>query len=113
MRAEEEIDMSDQTGDPAREGRVSTTDHDVIRRWADDRHATPSTVAGTEHDGHLGVLRLDLEFGQEFEDLEPVSWDAWFAAFDEQGLQFVYDETPRPDGSPSNEFHIAGSQDAR
>lgn len=98
--------MTDQTGALGPEGRTATTDHDVIRQWAEDRHATPATVAGTAHDGHLGVLRLDLDFGNEMEELTPVSWDDWFAAFHEQQLQFVYDETPRADGSPSNDFHL-------
>lgn len=87
---------------------LATTDHDVIRQWAEDRHATPATVEGAEHDGHIDVLRFDFGFGMveaEEEELREVSWDEWFRAFDEQGLSFVYHET-RPDGSRSNFFRL-------
>ncbi|MFK4835101.1 hypothetical protein ACI3KY_05160 [Microbacterium sp. ZW T2_14] len=85
---------------------TATTDHDVIRRWAEDRHATPATVGGEDGDGIVGELRLDFDFGNDLEDLRAVTWDEWFAAFDERGDQFVYQETTRPDGSRSNDFHL-------
>ncbi|WP_363357589.1 hypothetical protein [Microbacterium sp. LMI12-1-1.1] len=84
----------------------TTTDHEVIRRWAEDRHATPATVGGSEGDGIVGELRLDFDFGNDLEDLRAVTWDEWFVAFDERGDQFVYQETTRPDGSRSNDFHL-------
>lgn len=87
---------------------LTTTDHDVIRQWAEDRHATPATTAGSEQGGRLGVLRFDFHFGMvevEDEELREVSWDEWFRAFDEQGMTFVYQEA-RPDGSPSNFFRV-------
>ena len=84
---------------------TATTDHDVIRRWAEDRHATPATVEGTAEGGRIGELRLDFDFGNDLEPLRSVSWDDWFAAFDERGLEFVFQLTPRADGSPSNDVH--------
>ncbi|MBW9108911.1 hypothetical protein [Microbacterium ureisolvens] len=92
---------------------TATTDHDVIRQWAADRHAMPATVEGTEHGGNVGELRLDFDFGNDLEDLRQVSWDEWFRAFDERGLEFVFQETPRPDGSPSNDFHLEPAGHAR
>lgn len=86
--------------------RTVTSDHDVIRRWAEDRHAVPATVEGTEDAGRVGELRLDFDFGNDLEELRQVSWDEWFAAFDERGLEFVFAHAPRPDGSASNEFHL-------
>ncbi|MGN6218341.1 MAG: hypothetical protein ACTHNQ_02465 [Microbacterium sp.] len=85
---------------------TATSDHDVIRRWAEDRHAVPATVEGTQDSGHVGELRLDFDFGNDLEELTQVTWDDWFAAFDERGLVFVYAQRPRPDGSVSNEFHL-------
>ncbi|MFB7890748.1 hypothetical protein ACFC1I_00920 [Microbacterium sp. NPDC056044] len=84
----------------------ATTDHDVIRQWAEDRHATPATVEGAEHEGNLGELRFDFDFGNDLEDLKEVSWDDWFRAFDERGLEFVFQESTRPDGSASNDFSL-------
>ncbi|WP_205789267.1 hypothetical protein [Microbacterium sp. CPCC 204701] len=89
-----------------------TTDHDAIRQWAEDRHATPATLEGAEHDGHLDVLRFDFGFGMveaEDEQLRGVGWDEWFRAFDEQGLSFVYQDR-RPDGSSSNFFRFEARQ---
>ena len=91
----------------------ATTDHDVIRQWAEDRHATPATVEGTEHEGNVGELRLDFDFGNDLEDLQKVSWDDWFRAFDERGLEFVFQESTRPDGSASNDFTLEPAGQAR
>jgi hypothetical protein len=90
--------------EPEREGRsLVTTDHDVIRQWAERRDAVPATVAGTEHGDHLGVLRLD--FGGENDKLEHVEWEQWFDTFDKRQLNFIYQET-RSDGSTSNFFRL-------
>lgn len=85
---------------------TATTDHDVIRSWAEDRHATPATVEGSEHDAQIGELRLDFDFGNDLEEVKHITWDEWFAAFDERGLEFVFHEAARADGSVSNDFHL-------
>ena len=81
---------------------LRTRDHDEIRRWAEERGAKPATVPGTEHEGHLGVLRLDFP-GYGGERLEEVSWDEWFSAFDARDLEFIYQEHTS-DGRTSNFF---------
>ena len=63
----------------------TTTDHDTIRRWAEDRGGHPATVADTS-DGGAGVLRIDFEEEQPDERLEPISWDEFFAKFEEADL---------------------------
>jgi len=94
--------------EPERDGRsLVTTHHDVIRQWAEARNATPATVAGSEHDDHLGVLRFD--FGDDSDRLRHVSWDEWFETFDERGLNFIFQET-RSDGSQSNFFRLENPQ---
>lgn len=81
-----------------------TTDHDVIRAWAEARGAKPATVPGTEHGDRLGVLTFDFPgFGGE--DLREVSWDEWFRTFDERGLRFIFQEHTR-DGNDSNFFRL-------
>lgn len=79
-----------------------TRDHDVIRHWAEERDATPSTVPGTEHDGRIGVLRFDFP-GYGGQSLQHVSWDQWFTTFDERRLNFLYQEHLRS-GRQSNFF---------
>jgi hypothetical protein len=94
--------------EPEREGRsLVTTHHEVIRQWAEERDGVPATVEGTEHGDHLGVLRID--FGGEDANLRRVSWDEWFATFDERGLNFIYQEQ-RSDGQQSNFFRLENPQ---
>jgi hypothetical protein len=80
-----------------------TTNHEVIRRWAEERGAVPATVEGTEHDETLGVLRFD--FGDGSDRLRHVSWDEWFETFDKRRLNFIYQEQ-RKDGRQSNFFRL-------
>jgi predicted HTH domain antitoxin len=90
---------------PERAGRsLVTTDHEVIRQWAEARKAVPATVAGTEHGGHLGVLRLDFP-GYSGDRLQEVSWDDWFEAFDKRRLNFIYQQK-QSSGKRSNFFQL-------
>ncbi|MET8654580.1 hypothetical protein [Nocardia aurea] len=77
-----------------------TRDHEVIRRWAEQRGARPATMPGSEYNGHLGVLRFDFP-GYGGAVLRPVDWEEWFATFDERRLEFRYQDQ-RADGSRSN-----------
>ena len=90
---------------PERAGRsLVTTDHEVIRRWAQARRAVPATVAGTHHDGQLGVLQFDFP-GYSGDRLMEVSWAEWLRAFDQRRLNFIYQET-RSGGERSNFFQL-------
>ena len=90
--------------EPERQGRsLVTTHHEVIRQWAEARGGRPATVEGTEHGDRLGVLRFD--FGDKTDNLREVSWDEWFATFDERGLNFIYQEE-RTDGNTSTFFRL-------
>lgn len=81
-----------------------TRSHDVIRQWADQRNAIPATVPGTEHAGHLGVLRFDFP-GYGGQALEHVTWQQWFSAFDDRKLVMIFQEHMR-NGRMSNFFHM-------
>lgn len=97
------IGSPDQHAD--RDGQtLATRNHDVIRNWAQDRQAAPATIAGTQHDGRLGVLRFDFPGGASGGSLQEVSWDDWFATFDARQLVLLYQET-LSEGSQSN-FNI-------
>jgi hypothetical protein len=54
------------------------TDHDEIKRWAEARHAEPACVQGTGASGG--------------ERLEPISWEEWFKAFDENELALIVED---------------------
>ena len=86
--------------EPEREGRsLATTHHEVIRQWAEERDGVPATVEGTEHGDHLGVLQID--FGGDNANLRHVSWEEWFATFDERGLNFIYRNSAATGSSPT------------
>ena len=83
---------------------LATKNHEVIKRWAEERGAKPATVPGTEHDGHVGVLRFDFP-GYGGQELKHVSWDEWFKTFDARNLTFIYQEHTK-DGKESNFFQL-------
>ncbi|MFI7445142.1 hypothetical protein [Nonomuraea indica] len=88
-----------------RPGRsLITTDHEVIRQWAEKRGGRPATAPGSEHEGRPGVLRFDFP-GYGGADLEEISWDDWFATFDARKLNFIYQEHTK-DGKDSNFFRL-------
>lgn len=96
--------VASKTGEDKPGATHLTRNHDLIRRWAEERGGVPATVPGTEHDGHLGVLRFDFPgFGGR--ELQHVSWEEWFRAFDVRDLVFVYQET-KTDGTQSNFFRF-------
>ena len=74
-------------------GATTTTDHDEIRRWAESRGARPACVRGTGGGDDTGMIRLDFPGYSGAESLQPIDWDQWFQAFDENGLALLYQET--------------------
>ena len=83
----------------ARKASNVTTDHQEIRRWAEERGGRPASVARTETDGEPGILRIDFPpYGNEGK-LEDVSWDDWFEKFDERNLALIYSENSALDGT--------------
>src|SRR4051812_28783974 len=67
---------------------TTTTDHDEIRRWAEEREGRPAVVRTKK--GRGGILRFD--FGERDEALEPVSWDEFFRIFDESRIAFLHQD---------------------
>jgi hypothetical protein len=78
----------------------TTTDHDTIRRWAEERQGKPATVRGTENGDEAGVLRIDFPGGAGEDQLEHISWDDWFEKFEQNNLAFLHqDEKASGEGS--------------
>lgn len=86
----------------------STTDHEEIRRWAEERGGKPAVVRRTHGDGG-GVIRLAFPNAPQSEDeaLEEISWDEWFRQFDDSNLALLYQEKTS-DGQKSNFNKIVG-----
>jgi hypothetical protein len=80
----------------------TTTNHDEIRRWVEARDGKPAHVIGTGNEGDPGLLRIEFPGapGARDENLEPISWEEFFEAFEENALAFVYQDEKR-DGEQS------------
>ena len=102
--------MSKEESMPSRAKATATTDHDEIRRWAEERGATPACVRDIGGKGDMGMLRLDFPGHSGEESLEPIEWDQWFEVFDEEGLALLYQETTAS-GAQSN-FNKLVSRDS-
>jgi len=77
------------------------TNHDEIRKWAEERKATPSCVKGTGGKNDTGMIRLDFPGFSGEDSLQEISWDEWFEKFDENDLALlVQDKTAK--GQKSN-----------
>ena len=76
----------------------TTTDHDTIREWIEQRGGTPTVVKDTEDADGEGILRID--FQEPDEALEEISWEDFFDTFEDRKLAFLYqDETAGGDES--------------
>jgi hypothetical protein len=69
------------------------TDHDEIRRWAQERDAKPATVRRTHSGDNVGIIRLDFPGYSGAESLDAIEWDEWFDNFDENNLALVVQDT--------------------
>jgi hypothetical protein len=68
---------------------TTTTDHDEIRRWAEERGGRPSVVRTGR--GRGGILRFD--FGEDDEKLEETSWEEFFRVFEDSRLALLHQDT--------------------
>jgi hypothetical protein len=93
----------------------TTTDHEEIRKWAEERGAKPACVRKTGGKGDVGLLRLDFPGYSGADSLEEIDWDEWFEKFDENDLALVYqDKTAAGERSNFNKLvsrETAGSAD--
>lgn len=81
--------------------RFMTQNHDVIRRWVEDRGGSPATVGSTRSDDDAGIIRIDFPGYSGADTLQKIEWAEWFEKFDESELVFLYQET-LADGGKSN-----------
>ncbi len=72
---------------------TTTTDHDEIRRWAEERGGSPAAVKRRTR-GDAGILRIDFP-GFSGNNLKHISWDEWFDTFDHSELALLHRERDR------------------
>ncbi len=71
----------------------TTTDHELIREWTENRGGRPAEVASTGSGDDPGILRIDFPGQSGDDDLQEISWDDFFEKFEEKKLAFVFQET--------------------
>lgn len=72
-------------------GAKTTTDHEEIREWVEERDGHPAIVKGTEKGGSA-LLRIDYPGFSGEDRLEEITWDEFFEIFDENKLAFLYQD---------------------
>ena len=70
----------------------TTTNHNEIQRWVEERGGHPARVKGTENKKSAGVLRIDYPGYSGEESLEAITWEEFFDGFDENDLAFLYQD---------------------
>ena len=73
--------------------RKTTTNHEEIRRWVEDRGGLPAAVKNTLPGDAAGVLYINFP-GADKKDVDEISWEEFFKTFGRQNLTFEYEETP-------------------
>jgi hypothetical protein len=75
----------------------TTTDHEEIRNWVEERDGHPAIVKGTEKGGSA-LLRVDYPGFSGEDKLEEITWDEFFKIFDENKLAFLYQDKTEDGG---------------
>jgi hypothetical protein len=72
----------------------TTTAHEEIRRWVEERGGHPARVKGTE------LLRIDYPGFSGEDTLEKISWEEFFEEFENNNLAFLHQDKTK-DGKES------------
>lgn len=89
----------------------TTTDHDFIRRWVEERGGKPARVKTTGGKDDPGILRIDFPGYSGGDTLEEIEWEEFFEKFEESKLAFLHRDITGDDGKPDR-FNKFVSRDA-
>jgi hypothetical protein len=67
----------------------ATTDHEVIRKWAEERGGHPAHVRKTGDKDDVGMIRIDFPGYSGEDSLEEISWEEFFEKFEEKKLAIL------------------------
>lgn len=71
----------------------TTDNHDIIKKWAEERYGEPALVEGVVDKGKEGeMLRIHFSDNAD-ESLKDISWELFYKIFDDNNLAFLYQET--------------------
>ncbi|HEV2149311.1 MAG TPA: hypothetical protein VGR37_18050 [Longimicrobiaceae bacterium] len=91
----------------------TTTDHDFIRRWVEERGGWPARVKGTGDEDDPGLIRVDFPGYSGEGKLERIEWDEWFEKFEDNNLAFLHRDMEHKGGDKDrfNKLVRRGSDD--
>lgn len=87
----------------------TTTDHQEIRRWAEEHGGSPAQMKGSsggEDENAPGSLRLHFPHSPTNESLEDLTWEQFFDKFDRGGFELEYVEVNGADYSDTVSYRI-------
>lgn len=82
--------------------------HLVIKKWIDERGGQPALLVSSK--GKKEPIPLAVDFGEDANNLVPLSWDEFFRIFEEDMLDFQYQEETE-DGTISRFFKFVVRND--
>lgn len=71
----------------------TTTDHETIRKWAEQHGGRPAAVRSTHKVDDVGIVRImfpEREQSQH-DQLDEITWDEFFRQFEESKLALLYE----------------------
>lgn len=83
---------------------TTTTNHEQIRKWIEERGGHPAIVKDTENNNQPGgMIRVDFDDPDGSKDvgLRRIGWDEFFRIFDNNNLAFLHQDV---DDSRFNKF---------
>ena len=87
----------------------TTKDHRKIKEWTEKRNGKPAIVESTASSGQGGgLLRINFP-GYAEDNLKNVSWEEFFEIFDNNDLQFLYQDDTK-DGGESRFFKFIADE---
>ena len=87
----------------------ATKDHNTIKKWAEERDGKPAVVESTSNSSKGGgLLRINFP-GYAEDNLKNISWEEFFRIFDDNKLQFLYQEETK-DGRESRFFKFVNKE---
>ena len=80
-----------------------TNDHQVIKKWTEERKGIPAKIKGTGKEKDDGVLRIHFPDHSDSDNFEKMSWEDFFSEFDSSKLDFLYQD--KKENGDRSTFH--------
>ncbi len=69
-----------------------THDHSKIKNWVEERNGVPARIKGTGKSDADGLLRIHFPDNSDSDDFEEMDWEDFFRDFDDNKLDFLFQE---------------------